>query len=79
MSDFESGLMEAVRYYLPATQHLGFYFHFAQAVWRNMQETGLVSQYKDNQSVSTFVQKCIGLAFITESELICHFYQLDNG
>lgn len=79
MSDFESGLLETVRYHLPGTRHLGCHFHFSQAVWRKVQEVGLVVAYKENEEVSTFVQKCIGLAFIPAHEVVGHFYEMERG
>lgn len=78
MSDFESGLIEAVKMQFPQTQHFGCHFHFGQAVWRRCQETGIASDYTNNETVRSFVQKCIALAFIPQTEVVCVFDRLVN-
>ena len=37
ISDFESGLIEAVQNQFPGATHSGCHFHFTQAVWRKVQ------------------------------------------
>lgn len=41
IADFESGLWKAVRSRLPDITIRGCAFHWAQAVWRKIQELGL--------------------------------------
>ena len=41
ISDFESAIIPAMRHLFPASQHHGCYFHHTQAVWRQVQTTGL--------------------------------------
>jgi hypothetical protein len=76
VSDFEAGFIEAVRLQFPQAKHLGCHFHFGQAVWRKVQETGLVTAYSESEPISGFVQKCIALAFIPASEVAQVFEDL---
>jgi hypothetical protein len=78
MSDFESGLMEAVKLQFPHTQHLGCHFHFGQALWRKCQETGIASEYSENEIIRGFIKKCVALAFIPVSEVLSTFDILTN-
>lgn len=41
MSDFETGLIPAVRQEFPDCKHRGCYFHFSQALYRFIQNSGL--------------------------------------
>lgn len=50
MSDFETGLILAVRNVFRNTSHKGCYFHFVQAIWRNVQRLGLVDGYSNNNA-----------------------------
>ena len=54
ISDFESGLLEAVRLQFPNAQHLGCHFHYGQALWRKFQELGLVVAFRDNEKIRCF-------------------------
>jgi hypothetical protein len=51
MSDFESGLIPAVTTSFPQTLHKGCYFHFVQAIYRNVQRLGLVDVYTNNNGI----------------------------
>ena len=71
LSDFESGLIEAVRIQFPNAKHSSCHFHFSQAVWRKVQDLGLATAYSDpsQPEVSKFVQQMIAMAFIPMSEV----------
>ncbi|KAL8608726.1 hypothetical protein ACOMHN_067425 [Nucella lapillus] len=64
MSDFESGLIPAIRHSFTNTQHRGCYFHHSQAVWRQVQRLGLQVVYREDHRVQTFVRKLLALAFL---------------
>jgi len=76
MSDFESGLIEAARLQFPNARHLGCHFHFGQALWRKVQECGLVVDYTTDGEIRSFVEKCVALAFIPETEVTRTFNML---
>ena len=50
ISDFESGLIDAVRNQFPGATHTGCHFHFTQAVWRKVQHLGLVTAYSNTDT-----------------------------
>lgn len=77
LSDFESGLIEAVRSQFPGAKHAGCHFHYTQAVWRKVQHLGLVTAYNNSQQpeIAEFIQLCMALAFIPEVEIVGQFEQ----
>ncbi|KAL8621483.1 hypothetical protein ACOMHN_058244 [Nucella lapillus] len=64
MSDFESGLIPAVRHNFPNTRHKGCYFHHSQAIWRRVQQLGLQAVYQEDDRVKTFIRKLMAIAFL---------------
>ena len=66
MTDFESGLVQAIQISFPTAEILGCFYHFAQSVWRKVQELGLQLMYNDPQDASlrSFVRKAVALAFV---------------
>ncbi len=41
MSDFEQGLINAIKFVFPKTKVLGCYFHFVKALWNRANKIGL--------------------------------------
>ena len=78
ISDFESGFIEAVRKQFPRTNHKGCHFHYSQALWRKVQELGLVTSYRDNEEIASLVKSCIALAFVPELEVISELNRIVN-
>ena len=66
MTDFETGLVQAIQINFPTAEILGCFYHFAQSVWRKVQELGLQLMYNDPQDASlrSFVRKAVALAFV---------------
>ena len=81
LSDFESGLIEAVRRQFPRALHSGCHFHFTQAVWRKVQDLGLVTFYTDptKTDIAEFIQLCMALAFVPEVDIIRQFSNCINN
>ena len=63
--DFEQGVIRALAHELPDTHVRGCYFHFAQCLWRKIQELGLAVQYRTNGSVKKF---------LCRNSLRCRYY-----
>ncbi|CAN8005385.1 unnamed protein product, partial [Ixodes hexagonus] len=63
-SDFELALIQAFLFVFPGIRHQGCHFHFAQAIWRKVQEFGLAKAYQEDSSVTMFVRQTISLAFV---------------
>ena len=47
--DFEAAVWQSVKEIFPSVELHGCHFHFAQAVYKNVQSFGLVSEYKKRQ------------------------------
>ncbi|CAF1650864.1 unnamed protein product, partial [Adineta ricciae] len=58
VSDFELALVSAVHTEFPNSLHSGCYLHFLQAVHRNIANLGLVSEYKENETIR---EQCLQL------------------
>jgi len=72
VSDFESGLIEAVRVQFPNALHSGCHFHFTQAIIRKMKEVGLYCAYRDTTrypEIGEFIQMSMALAFVPDTEV----------
>ena len=89
MVDFEQAMMSAITEFLPKTQLKGCYFHFQQALYRNLKSRELThySNKPDSWTRKLF-KKLGGLAFVpiekldiayeliwTEAELIANLDQ----
>lgn len=48
ISDFESGLIAAIRTCFPGILHRGCWFHFSQAVYRKIQQLGFQTDYQED-------------------------------
>ncbi|KAL3691494.1 hypothetical protein R1sor_005145 [Riccia sorocarpa] len=64
LSDFESGLIPAIRDEFPQSLHRGCYFHFTQAIWRKVQQLGLSTVYTNNESVRGRIRQLMALGFL---------------
>lgn len=65
MTDFEKGAMNAVQAVLGEdTRTKACFFHLCQSTWRKVQELGLTSLYKEDDSFRLFVGMLDGLAFL---------------
>ncbi|CAF1277492.1 unnamed protein product [Rotaria sp. Silwood1] len=67
MSDFESGLASAVKSEFTTAKHSFCFFHFTQAIYRNIQQLGLSSMYNDGGNVKSFCRKLMALALLPET------------
>lgn len=62
--DFEQALITAVETELPLARLEGCYFHFNQALWRHIQELGLVRGYRDDDELRTLLRQVMALGFL---------------
>ena len=49
-----SGLIAAIRLQLPNTSHKGCFFHYTQALWRQVQALGLQQAYRVDATVERY-------------------------
>ncbi|CAF1380347.1 unnamed protein product [Rotaria sordida] len=78
MTDFETGTIKSVREMLPNVLHKGCFFHFSQAIWRQVQRKGLVTKYKEDEYFRLNVRKLIALAFVPVDEITTGFELIAN-
>ena len=64
--DFEKGLIVALQQEFPQSRLRGCYFHFCQAVFRQVQKLGFSVDYGNNQELRTKIRMLMALAFVPE-------------
>lgn len=63
--NFEAAAIKAINNIFPRTQISGRNYHFNQALWRKVQNVGLVDEYKNNEEICLIIRMCSALAFIS--------------
>ena len=61
-SDFELGMIQAVKAQFSFVSVKGCFFHYAQAIWRKVQTLGLQEEYKSNLNMNEMVSKMVALS-----------------
>ena len=64
VSDFEAGLVTALQFEFINAESYGCYFHFCNALWKNVQKLGLKRPYRRDDRFRHFIRKVTALAFI---------------
>lgn len=64
MSDFNAGIIQAVRQELPRARHRGSYSLHTQALIHELQRLDLVSSYRDDRQAQNAVQSLMALGFL---------------
>ncbi|GBN13774.1 hypothetical protein AVEN_258100-1 [Araneus ventricosus] len=67
--DFEVAAIKEVQRHFPSVNILGCNFHFNQCLWRQVQNLGLVPDYKDDEEIRLHVRVCAALAYLPESDM----------
>jgi len=49
---------------------LGYFFHFGQCIWRNIQNLGFKKKYQEDKSFHLNVRKLVALAFVPVVDVI---------
>ena len=63
VTDFELGVIQAVELQFPMAKVQGCFYHYAQCIWRKVQNLGLQPAYKEYASFNVFVKKMNALSF----------------
>ena len=67
LCDYEAALHNAIVEVWPGVTPRGCFFHFTQAMWRNLQKTDLVPEYRvENSPIRAAFKKMTALAFVPE-------------
>ena len=67
--DFEIAVITALQTVFPGAQISGCNFHFNQAIWRRVQNLGMVEDYKNDANVRLTVRMCASLAFLPPQDV----------
>lgn len=67
--DFEMAAVEAVRLIFPESFVSGCNYHYNQCLWRQIQNLGLTTDYRDIEEVRTICRMCSALALIPIEKL----------
>lgn len=62
--DFETAAHNAIKDVFPGVHTKGCFFHYAQAIWKKTQASGLQIPYRDNNDVKTLVRRAAILPLI---------------
>jgi len=77
VTDFEKSLWKAVEKIIPGAKHTGCVFHWAQAVWRQMQAvSGLKAQYKRREDAYRTLRLVFALPFLPPENIGAAFSSL---
>ncbi|CAF1603396.1 unnamed protein product [Adineta ricciae] len=76
VSDFELALVSAVHTEFPNSLHSGCYFHFLQAIHRNIANLGLASEYKENETIREQCRQLMALSLMPPAEVEKQFKRI---
>ena len=68
-TDFEMAAIRAVEQSFPNADIKGCMFNYTQTIWRKTQQIGLAEQYKNDDSVKTWVRRAAGLPLLPMNEV----------
>ena len=78
ITDFEASIIPAIQHNFPTANHRGCYFHFTQAIWRQVQTSGLQPAYDSHDRVHCTVRGLMALAFLPVPALRPTFLVLEE-
>ena len=78
VADFESVLWRAVEKVFPGVHIQGCVFHWTQAIWRKVQELGLVIAYQTNDAAHKFIRRIMALPFFPREHIPQMFMEVHD-
>jgi len=76
VTDFENAILSAISLEFPNTQLQGCYFHFNQAIIKNLSKLQLKKLYKKNTFFFTLIKMLTSLAYLPINDVIQAFNEL---
>jgi len=64
MLDFEVSTINAIKKVFPNTSLHGCFFHYSQALWRHIQDSGLAIKYREESNFALNIKKLNALSFV---------------
>jgi hypothetical protein len=77
--DFESSAIEALKEKFPNSRMKGCLYHFAQCIWRRVQEQGLSTKYQESKEVRSWIRRGVSLALVPEDRIDDGFLIMQNS
>ena len=74
--DFESSIWRAARIVFPNARIRGCSFHWSQALWRKVQELGLVVAYNSVDAVHNYIRMLFALPYLPADHIIRSFDEI---
>ncbi|XP_068235676.1 uncharacterized protein [Palaemon carinicauda] len=76
ITDFEIGVINAIKDEIPGSQQRGCFFHLCQSIYRKVISSGLKNEYSTNENFSLNIRKIEALAFLPANEIEDAWLQL---
>ena len=70
LTDFETGILPAIKKVFYVTSHLGCWFHYTQCIFRKFQELGFSREYKNDPTLHMIACRLFSLPFLPVDELM---------
>ena len=76
---FEASVIAAAQNIFPGVLILGCYFHYAKAIWKHVQDLGLVVPFNNNNHVKELVKMIMSLGFLPLNLVRMNYQLLRNN
>ncbi|XP_066915446.1 uncharacterized protein [Clytia hemisphaerica] len=78
MTDFETGLSNALQRVYPNVPRKGCFFHLCQNIFKHVSTEGLLGRYTDDSNFRMNIKMISALAFVPTNDVIAAFTELSN-
>ena len=76
MIDFERAALNALEQNFPTTELQGCFFHFGQAIWRQIQALGFQHRYQNEDEFAVIMKQFRALTFVPAIDVIPCYEEL---
>ncbi|CAF1355393.1 unnamed protein product [Rotaria sordida] len=78
ITDFESGVLPVLKSEFPCSKHMGCFYHFCQAVYRQIQSLGMQQQYTEDETFRCLCRKLMALALMPRDKVKSSFEEIQE-
>ncbi|CAF4171245.1 unnamed protein product [Rotaria sordida] len=76
MTDFETGVSPVIKSEFPSAHHYACFFHFTQAIFRQIQLRGMQCDYVSNEDFRILCRKLMALALMPRDQVFIGFEEI---